>query len=232
MSEDLWETTFALADRIDCRVIFDVGACGGGITLRFMARYPAGMVFSFEPDPEMFAVVSRRFKDPAQGRAFQLALGGTPGPAQFHRGVHRGTSSLFPRNVTGRRYFGSNYTMKETFAVEVETLDRFCAAHAIERIDLLKLDAQGAELAILEGAERLLSNGLVSLIVTEFFFIPHYEGTPLLDSIWSHLRLRGYHIFDIFSGPHGTNGQARFGNAIFVSPQFRQTVLNAMPEEP
>ncbi|MCI0560245.1 MAG: hypothetical protein MN733_17300 [Nitrososphaera sp.] len=68
--------------------------------------------------------------------------------------------------------------------------------------------------------------------MTEFFFIPHYEGAPLLDEIWSELRRHGYEIFDLFHGMKATNGQARFGDAIFVSPRFRAEILDAFPAEP
>jgi hypothetical protein len=67
--------------------------------------------------------------------------------------------------------------------------------------------------------------------VTEFFFIQHYDSVPLLDALWSHLRGFGYEIYDLFKGPHASNGQIRYGDAIFVSPSFRQAILDAAREE-
>jgi FkbM family methyltransferase len=232
MSEKAWDKAFALADRIDCRVIFDAGASAGTVTKRVMERFPNAKVYAFEPDPRVFRHVSKLFTTPAKGQAFNVALGAKKGRVMFHRGASRGISSLFPRNVEGRRYFRRQALLKQRFAVPVESIDSVCADNGIENIDLLKMDTQGAELAILRGADRLLSKGAISIIVTEFYFIPHYDRAPLLDSIWTYLRQRGYHIFDLFVGPHATNGQARYGDAIFVSPDFRKTVLDAMPEEP
>jgi hypothetical protein len=46
-------------------------------------------------------------------------------------------------------------------------LDEYCARRGIERIDLLKLDAEGAEVDVLDGAARLLGRGAVRAILVE-----------------------------------------------------------------
>ena len=46
-------------------------------------------------------------------------------------------------------------------------LDDYCAEHGIERIDLLKLDVEGAELEALRGAERLLREARVGCVMFE-----------------------------------------------------------------
>lgn len=51
--------------------------------------------------------------------------------------------------------------------VQTVCLDQFCRDHAIDRIDLLKLDVQGHEHSTLKGAERLLRNGCIGIIFME-----------------------------------------------------------------
>jgi hypothetical protein len=65
-----------------------------------------------------------------------------------------------------------NYVTDETAELDAERvdticLDDFCRDHRIERIDLLKLDVQGNEHSVLQGAERLIRLGLLGTVVME-----------------------------------------------------------------
>jgi hypothetical protein len=52
--------------------------------------------------------------------------------------------------------------------VELRTLDDFCAERGIGRIDLLKIDVEGHELRVLEGARGLLEADAIGFIQFEF----------------------------------------------------------------
>jgi hypothetical protein len=131
----------------------------------------------------------------------------------------------------GRRYYRRDLVLTGTTEVPCLTLDDVAAENEITAINLLKLDAQGGEHAVLRGADGLLSHGAIDVVLTEFFFIPHYAGAPLLDAIWSLLRGYGYEIYDLFVGRRGRNGQARWGDAVFVSPAYRAARLDTAPDE-
>lgn len=67
--------------------------------------------------------------------------------------------------------------------------------------DYLKLDVQGAELMVLEGARRLLEDVLV--VHSEVEFLPMYRDQPLFADIDAHLRARGFLLHRI----HGIHGE-------------------------
>ena len=48
------------------------------------------------------------------------------------------------------------------------TVDRYCAEHEIARIDPLKLDVEGHELDVFDGAARMLSQRRIGLVAVEF----------------------------------------------------------------
>jgi FkbM family methyltransferase len=52
--------------------------------------------------------------------------------------------------------------------VSVRTIDDFCAEQAIAEIDLLKIDTEGYDLQVLEGARSLLTRGRVRFVYSEF----------------------------------------------------------------
>jgi FkbM family methyltransferase len=51
--------------------------------------------------------------------------------------------------------------------VQVTTVDDFVAANALPHIHLLKVDAEGFDLNVLRGADSTLSEGRISLVLTE-----------------------------------------------------------------
>ena len=228
-----WERITDLLARVDApRPVFvDGGANRGDFTARLLERYPDATVHAIEPNAELCAALGRRFAS-RPVRVHEAALHSREGTLQLHLHENPGTSSLLPRPAAGRRYFASSDRVVATVPVRATTLDRLAAAESIERIALLKLDTQGAELPIVEGAAGLLGRAAVDVIYTEFFVVPHYEGVALLHELWGALAAHDYVLYDLFKGPRARNGQLRFGDALFVSPRGRAGCLAAFPEEP
>jgi hypothetical protein len=52
--------------------------------------------------------------------------------------------------------------------VRIITLDSYCGEHQIEHIDLLKLDVEGHELDVLNGATHMFSKAAISMVQFEF----------------------------------------------------------------
>ncbi len=55
----------------------------------------------------------------------------------------------------------------KSFEVKTNTIDKFCSTNQIDKIDLLKIDAEGHEEYILEGASKMFENNKVKLIYVE-----------------------------------------------------------------
>jgi hypothetical protein len=93
----------------------------------------------------------------------------------------------------------------------VTTLDEYCAANGIERIDLLENDTQGYELEVLRGAESLMAAGRIRLVYLELIFSEMYEGLPPFDLVYRFLVDRNFGLVALYnyhySGrPHGAAG--------------------------
>lgn len=87
-------------------------------------------------------------------------------------------------------------------SVTAITLDDYCTEHAITRVDLLKLDVEGAEYQVLRGAEKLLAAHRIGCCVFEF-------GQATLDmgnsasAIRAYLRGHGYQMRPLHTGTPG-----------------------------
>lgn len=143
------------------RCIIDVGANSGSWTLTAQETWPEAAVHAFEPSTAMFRELSAR----APGAVLvQAALGEREGEATLYAvpGLS-GLSSLHNRDLGAH-----GMTMSGLETVPVTTLDGYCAVNHISRVDYLKIDAEGHDLAVLHGASGLLEAGAIGFLQFEF----------------------------------------------------------------
>ena len=89
--------------------------------------------------------------------------------------------------------------------MKTETLDRFIAAEKIDKIDLLKIDTQGFDLDVLQGAEQALSDELVSNVLVELNFIKMYQGQSSAEEINTYLNKYGFFLVDYYEKVRRSN---------------------------
>ena len=145
-------------------VVFDVGANLGFYSLLFSDLVgPSGRVHAFEPDPLSFGFLRDR-ATPARHRNVEV----TPAAA----GDHTGTVTLFcsGTNRADNRIHASHEPggTAETVEVPLITLDDYCTERGIDRIDAVKMDVQGAEVAALAGFRKTVSRVRPRWLFIEF----------------------------------------------------------------
>lgn len=174
-------------------VLVDVGA-RGGIPNRWRQVEPWLRTVGFEPDARSLDTLD------GSGRAtvFRTALASRPESLELHLTAEESNSSLLMPNRPFLSRFSpaGRFEVIETHTVEADTLDNQLAQGGIERVDFIKLDTQGSELMILEGARETLGRGVFGIEV-EVELNPLYEEQPLLSDVDRFLRPFGYELFDL-----------------------------------
>lgn len=198
--------------------IFDCGCNQGAVASHFRRVYPEARIHAFEPLPDVCRAAAERFAEDTETLVHELALCDVDGTANFHQTAASDSSSLLRGNVAD---VGSNYKKlfaeAAAFVVATRRLDSFVTEHQIDRINILKMDVQGAELSILKGAEALLRDQKIDLIYSEVYFLPFYENQPLFEDIISFLSQFGYRFFYPYNFVFGSKtGRLQWGDAIFV----------------
>src|ERR1035437_2213250 len=179
---------------INC--ILDVGANHGqyGETLRAIG-YP-DWILSFEPVSTSFDALSQRAARDACWRAFRFALGPSAGRAEIHvTDSDDFISLLMPLKESQRRFPRNRVVRTET--VEVRRLDEVfeeCTAGIPSPRLYLRLDTQGFDLQVLQGAQRILPNVLA--LQTEVSFRAIYEGMPSYAEALEAFRGQGFRVVD------------------------------------
>jgi len=144
-------------------VIVDVGANLGGWTLEASRLWPAAHIHAFEPS----AVTYRQLTQVTAGlnvRCVRAAVSEKAGVAKLHSVPQlSGLSSLHHRDLAEH-----GVDMTDNEEVSLVTLDDYCEQQSIARIDFLKIDAEGHDLAVLLGARELLNAGRIDIVQFEF----------------------------------------------------------------
>ena len=151
----------------EIEVAFDVGANVGDWTALLLARAPRlSRVFAFEPSRATFARLAAR-SFPASVSPQHMGLSSKPGTMPLYVMAEGSTgNSLYQRQ--GLEDGWGIRPPEATETVALETLDRFCEQNGVERIDFLKIDAEGHDVDVLEGARESLRKGIVTIVQFEY----------------------------------------------------------------
>ena len=208
-----------------CPVIFDIGAHYGESVQYFKKLFPESIIYSFEPDPESFDVLSSKHIDGVS--YYNQAISDFDGCATFYRNKISHTNSLFKVNLNSKDSIGITSAkinndkqylsgFNSEYKVSATMLDSFTKKHCIEKVDLLKIDVQGAECHVLRGGQNSLKT--TRAIVLEISFFDYYEHqTSFLnvESILSPLGFKLYSISEISNNP--LNGRTDWAEVVYVN---------------
>jgi len=143
--------------------LVDVGANLGGYTDMIIKNIDINEIHIFEPSKKCFEYLKKRF-DRKKIYINNKALSNINKMSKFYENEILSQSSL--HNTKNR--FNSNLKNTDIYKVECLTLDKYF--HNQDKkivIDLLKIDAEGEDLKVLEGASKLLKNKKIKLIKIE-----------------------------------------------------------------
>ena len=164
--------------------IVDAGACIGKLTTLFTNLVgKEGRVVAYEPRLGYF----KRLEEAVEGQnvlCVNAAVGNYDGEGELHIANKLGWDSMSPK-----RDFGIG-----TATVEVLTLDIHLKQIGIDKVDILKIDVEGWDLCVLEGAESIIDSSERIAIILEVHSF-HVDRNELLNFLLS----RGFTVFNLGS---------------------------------
>lgn len=144
-------------------VVFDVGANEGQWSADVLACCPSACIHAFEPQPRLAARIAKKYPGV---NVSNLALADEVGALELYDYMsHEGSQhATLLKGVID----GIHHGQVQRAQVPVSTLDAYCKQRGIERIDLLKIDVEGFEFKVLQGARRMLAEQRIDVIQFEF----------------------------------------------------------------
>ena len=236
--------------------IIDVGARNGFNLLPDTLSIYCNL-YGYEPNPEEFkklidektdlqlsgGIISK-FKNK---KYFSTAITNKKGEEKFYITNGPGACNLFgetDKNITKNMFLDVNkktsfeeehVDIKKTITVETDKLDNIFLD---KKIDLLKVDTEGMDYYVLEGAKNLLMNKKILLIKTEVIYFSHFKKyTPLLGDQLSLMRDLDYRCINLdtnHSGylckninyPMSSDIRPKYAGDAYFIPDFDKINLN------
>jgi len=196
------------------KTVIDVGANVGQFALMIHKIINDAVIYSFEPISECYKELVNKEDQINNLKCFNLALGNETREGVINRSEFSPSSSILAMESLLKEVFP--YTAKTNQEkINITSLDKIHNEIDWAQKILLKIDVQGYELEVLEGAINSLIS--IDLIIVEATFLKLYKSQPLFEDVYDFLYSRGFRYrgnFDQIINPN--TGRILQADAIFV----------------
>ena len=164
-------------------LFFDIGANVGQSIAGIRKYFPHATIWAFEPVPRTYQTLLAHVPD-AGVKCFQIGFGAEQSVLDIF--VDSGISGS--DRISLNTEIKSKDTTQQKETVTIETLNLFCPAHNIEKIDYVKIDTEGYDLNVLKGATQLLEKNKIDFIETEVGMNPDNDFHVRFEDIKQYLK--------------------------------------------
>lgn len=215
------------------KTIFDVGANVGDFTKNGLEFFPESNYYCFEPSEKTHEKLKNKLNQD-NIHLYKLALSNVNETLPFTKNYNVCNSLVVKKqsdkdnvqkdklDIRIRALSGEEIELE---SVETKTLDFFCKEKLINKIDLLKIDTEGFDFEVLQGAERMLQQKQIDVIYTELTFAKEINkfsrAFDVIDFLWQF----DYEVFRFYDQAT-VGGKLRRVNMVLTSMPIRQYNIN------
>lgn len=130
-------------------VVIDAGANIGAFSVFSAHTSQRGKIYSFEPNPETYSILLRNTGEYPNIEAFNFGLGDSLEEKDLILAENSGSSTIEDSGM------GVN-ALSPKIKVQINTIDNFVRENGLTRVDFIKMDTEGYESKIIEGARETI----------------------------------------------------------------------------
>jgi FkbM family methyltransferase len=202
------------------RTCVDAGAHAGNWTSILLDLFKPECVIAVECEPRMVEGLHKKFAAQQVVRVVDAALGESDGQASFHQLRHpAGSSLLKPRSEIKKEFLDNSWDVIATVDVRKVSYDQLVADE--KEISILKLDIQGAEMAMLAASRTGLQK--TKCIIMEITFTSHYEGDSGFSELHQFMEQRNFGLYRLSPAYH-RGGRILFADAVYVCEEMLREI--------
>jgi FkbM family methyltransferase len=199
--------------------LFDVGANVGHYSLLANKIFKGrARIFSFEPSEFTYGKLKNNLKE-SKARVFNFGMGNKDEKVKLYSDNYgSGLATIYHDN--SKPDLG-DWKSEE---ITLRTIDGFCKEQSIDRIHFLKIDTEGHEYHVLEGAKQMLESGKIDHI--QFEFGPNYIDSRSFFKDFYMLLSNRYDIYRILKDGFRKIDRYDPKHEIFVSVNYLASLKN------
>jgi FkbM family methyltransferase len=171
--------------------IIDVGANEGQFAIAAIEILKPQAIYSVEPDFDVAKILMKNLSSYSKAEVIVSAIGNFAGIADFYKNTDSQVSSLLKIGKDREATF-PNSIVKNVIQVPINTLDGIFNGKKLDKPILLKIDVQGAEGQVIDGATQILKE--IEWIIIEVAFSDLYEGECSFSIICEKLIEHGFYF--------------------------------------
>lgn len=194
----------------------DVGAHVGEFSKILIDSELFEGVIAFEPNPVNAEVLADLATNEHKLTVVRCAVGATQGKSDFYCDENTSTGSLLSYRED---YVTDGLTRK--WSVPVVALDTYRSSVECNgrEISLIKIDTQGHDLAVIQGASKILMSDR-PLVIAELIYIPLYSGQAAPEKIISQMLKYGYQLYTLFNIHVTVEGRMAYADVLFIPAEL------------
>jgi FkbM family methyltransferase len=199
-------------------VLVDIGGHEGGFTDFFRVNKSLVSAIIFEPLPQEADKLRKKFSASPEVIVMEAAVGNHEGEIKFNEYSSSGTSSIlnFNENLNASAHLDRETLIEHK--VKCVQLDNVAVVQDYKEIDLIKIDVQGAELMVIQGAENTLKK--TKKLMVELSLQPVYRNSPLITDIIQELAKFNFILLELIPAYINETGELIQCDGLFVNKNF------------
>jgi FkbM family methyltransferase len=206
---------------VTVNTLFDAGTNDGTYSLLLTEIFPNASIHAFEPVPDTYRIAEKTLNGKPNVSLHRFGLYRENCTLDIYNDSNNPNSQISTVYADGLVDFYAT-TELQRLKIDVKTLDSFCEENGISNIDFIKIDVEGAELSVLQGAENMIRNNGIKIVQFEFNDFNISSRTFMQDF---YKLLKGYRFFRITAkglvnmGAYSTNHEIfKYQNVLAVHP--------------
>lgn len=217
-----WDNRLLGLTEYSIQTILDIGANNGQSTKKLHKLFPKANIYAFEPVDTAFSKLKRFADGCSNVRAYNLAVGDENTTIKFNKHPYFTLSSSVLKTTDSCVESYPILAFQEVLEVSQVTLDYIIPTLNIKEEILIKIDVQGYEYKVLEGAINFLDSVLACIV--EVSMMPVYENQASFDMIYRLLVSKGFCFVGMIDQAKMPSGVVEYFDAVFINKN-RQSLI-------
>ena len=192
--------------KLKINYIFDVGSHKGESIDYFIELKNLKIIYSFEPQKNIFFFLIKKYKKNKKIFLNKIALSNKENYKDFYINDLSSTSTFSKLDKNSlwlkikNKIINKKNSIIKKIKIKTTTIDIFIKQKKIKKIDLLKIDTEGHELEILNGAKKTIQDGKIRYILIEIHYSKMYKNYSK-KKIEFFLKKNNFHLIKTFRFP-------------------------------